>query len=271
VYNDGIFQNRCFYSLYLDGFRDRGSTTGFYLFERNSRKIGKGAKVVNESPADWDPEFMKGLAIILPNDLPVESPETNSRKDKLHFTGIKNRVKETNVIYQRSEKKGTDHRYVAYIYFRVIFKVSGSVADGSIAHADEANTNYFESTLGELNSLKNSRRKGADTDGRRTGLGSKHGEGSIVTHASLSISDEMGEFKPLCQTIAERLRNRDDLTKRKFLRLVSEYIFDSGSQEPPTTGLANEAHQNRPDRRRKANVSAPDDDPADAHRKPRLH
>ena len=67
---------------------------------------------MNESPADWDPEFMKGLAIILPNDLPVESPETNSRKDKLHFSGIKNRVKETKFDVQGGISKVLSRRIV---------------------------------------------------------------------------------------------------------------------------------------------------------------
>lgn len=222
------------------------------------------------SAADWDPEFMKGLAIILPNDLPVGNPEVNPKQDKLHFSGGKNRVKTTNVIYQRTEKNGTDNRYVAYIYFRVNFKTS--VIFGKCA-TRRPKTNGAESSKSTLGGLDHSRSSSRSEDvGREHSEvgGSRLGEGGGTHRSTSTLSENMEEFVPLCQDIAERLSNCDDLTKRKFLSLMSDFILNSEGQQPPTTELANEARENQADRRRKAEESAPDEGAADAHRKPRL-
>ena len=254
----------------LDGLRDRGST-GLYLFERNAKKIGDGAKVVNEGAADWDPEFKKGLAIVLPNDLPVKTFEVHSRKDKLHFSGIKNRVKKTNVIYQRSEKKGTDHRYIAYIYFRVIFKKMKSENDGPTVSLKKVEADRSESTMGGTESSTWGGRGDADAYGRGRVVGND-GEEMGTQSSSYCTNEGMDEFIPLCQSIAQRLKDRDDRTKTEFLSLLSGIIFDSGSRKSSTsTEFPNITRQNQLDRRRKAEECTLDEGATDSHRKARLH
>lgn len=143
-----------------------------------------------------------------------------------------------------------------------------SVNDGPIARLKKVEADRSESIMGDTESSTWGERGDADAYGRGRAVGND-GEEMGTQSSSYCTTEGMEEFIPLCQSIAQRLKDRDDRTKTEFLSLLSGIIFDSWSQMS-STEFPNRTSQNQLDRRRKAKEFALDDSATASHRKARL-
>jgi hypothetical protein len=137
----------------------------------------------------------------------------------LHFGGRKNLYKNSNVIFQHSEKSRTDNRFKARCYFRVRSK-SAHAADGGAAGAAK-----LTPLRGADDSDSNSSDFNDESEGRSGGGSIGGGPGGGIPALNVTAAEEMLGLLPVTE-MRRLLQCHDVDAKREILRVISDIIFE---------------------------------------------